>query len=191
MIGPIIYTLMWIIGGILVPDYNHLRDDVSSLFAIDAYRRWFFQSFMIISSALLLAFFIGLHWGVNNGEGSIVGPTLFIISSFFGLLVPSFFPLDAGGEMTTWRGKMHLILIVISGIMQIAAMVFMFVRLRMTDGWISFAIFSLITAIVSLILVVISGIFISSKYMGLIERFMVSSYQIYYFVISLMVFLRN
>ena len=30
-----------------------------------------------------------------------------------------------------------------------------------------------------------------SKYMGLAEKFMVSEYQIYYFVTSLMVFLRN
>ncbi|MGC9779897.1 MAG: DUF998 domain-containing protein [Candidatus Heimdallarchaeota archaeon] len=89
MLSPIIYTLMWIIGDVLVPDYNHIRDDVSSLFAVDAYRRWFFQSFMILSSALLLAFFIGLYWGVNNGEGLIVGPILFIISLVIGLLVSS------------------------------------------------------------------------------------------------------
>ena len=139
----------------------------------------------------MLIFYSGFHWGVNNGEGLIVGPILFIISSVLGVLVAIFFPLDAGGEMLTWRGKMHLILIVISGILTIAAMVFMFFRLRLVEGWSGFAIFSLIAAIVSLILVLVSGIFITSNYMGLIERFMVSSYQIYYYVISLMVFLRN
>lgn len=191
MLAPILYTIMWILGGILVPDYSHIENDVSSLYAIDAYRRWVFQSIMIVTSILLLAFFAGMHWGINNGEGSLVGPILFIASSFIGLLVASFFPLDAGGEITTWRGKMHLILIVITGIMQITAMVFMFVRLRLTEGWIGFAIFSLVAACVSLLLVVISGIFISSNFMGLIERFMVSSYQIYYFVFALMVFIRN
>jgi len=191
MLSPIIYTLMWIFGGIIVPGYSHIKKDVSSLFAIDAYRRWLFQSFFIISSVLMLVFFSGFHWGVNNGEGSIAGPILFIISSFLGVLVAGFFPLDAGGEMTTWRGKGHLILIVISGILTIAAMVLMFVRLRLVDGWIGFAVFSLVTAIVSLILVIISGIFAGTKYLGLVERFMVSSYQIYYFVFGLMLFLRN
>ena len=146
---------------------------------------------MIVTSTLLLAFFAGMHWGVNNGEGSLVGPILFITSSFIGLLVASFFPLDVDGEITTWRGKMHIILIVITGIMQITAMVFMFVRLKLIEGWTGFAIFSLVAACVSLLLVVISGIFITSNFMGLIERFMVSSYQIYYFVFALMVFLRN
>ena len=191
MLSPILYTLLWILGGILVPDYSHIRDDVSSLIAVDAYRRGFFQTFIIISSSLLLIFYIGLHWGVNNGKGSIVGPILFIISSFIGVLVACFFPLDAGGEITSWRGKMHLILIVISGILIIAAMVLMFFRLRLTDGWKGFAIYSLVSAPVTLILVIVMGFFTGSEYMGLVERFMVSKYQLYYFITGLMMFLMN
>lgn len=191
MLSPIIYTLMWIIGGFIVPEYSHIKKDVSSLFAVDAYRRWFFQTFFIVASTLLLAFYFGMHWGVNNGEGSLAGPILFIIGSILGVIVSSFFPLDAGGEMTTWRGKGHLIIIAISGILTIAAMVLMFVRLRLVDSWKGFAIFSLVSAVLALILVIITGIFASSKFMGLVERFMVSEYQIYYFVIALMVFLKN
>ena len=141
ILSPILYTLLWILGGILVPGYSHIRDDVSSLIAVDAYRRAFFHSFIIISSILLFIFYLGLHWGVNNGKGSIAGPVLFIISSFFGVLVACFFPLDAGGELITWRGKMHLILIVISGILIIAAMILVFIRLRSTYGWKGFAIY--------------------------------------------------
>jgi hypothetical protein len=191
MLSPILYTLLWVLGGILVPGYSHIRDDVSSLMAVDAYRRLFFHSFIIISSILLLIFYIGLHWGVNNGKGSIVGPILFIISSFLGVLVACFFPLDAGGEITSWRGKMHLILIVISGILIIAAMVLMFFRFRFTDDWKGFGIYSLVSAPVTLILVIVTGYFTGGEYMGLAERFMVSKYQIYYFVTALMVFLRN
>ncbi|HUT80470.1 MAG TPA: hypothetical protein VMZ29_04630 [Candidatus Bathyarchaeia archaeon] len=39
MISPIIYTLMWIIGGFIVPDYNPLHKDISSLIAVGAYKR--------------------------------------------------------------------------------------------------------------------------------------------------------
>lgn len=191
MLSPILYTLLWILGGIMVPGYSHIRNDVSSLIAVDAYRRGFFQSFIIISSSLLLIFYVGFHWGVNNGKGSIVGPVLFIISSFIGVLVAIFFPLDAGGGITSLRGKMHLILIVISGILIIAAMVLMFFRLRLTDGWKGFAIYSLVSAPVTLILVIVMGFFTGSEYMGLVERFMVSKYQLYYFITGVMVFLMN
>ncbi|NHK30212.1 MAG: DUF998 domain-containing protein [Asgard group archaeon] len=191
MLSPIIYTIMWIIGGFIVPEYSHVKKDVSSLFAVDAHKRWFFQSFFIITSALLLVFFSGMHWGVNSGVGSIVGPIFFIIASVIGLIVACFFPLDAGGELKTWRGKGHFILITITGILTIVAMVLMYVRLRLVVSWIGFAIFSLVIAIVSLVLVIIMGIYAGSDYMGLVERFMVSSYQIYYFVFGLMVFLTN
>jgi hypothetical membrane protein len=191
MLSPIIYTLMWIIGGFVVPGYNHLHKDISSLFAVKAHRRWLFQSLIIVSSALMLVFFAGSHWATNNGEGSLAGPILFIISSVMGLLVACLFPLDEGGEPTTWRGKGHVILVVGMGILQIAAMFFLFFSLRLVDGWKGLAIFNLVAAIVSLILVGVMSFFGGKPYMGLAERFMASSYQIYYFIFALVVYLNN
>ena len=105
MLSPIIYTLMWILGGILIPEYSHIRDDVSTLIAVDAPKKKLFDKFIISSSILLFVFYIGLHWGVNNGEGSIIGPILggivwdvsgpkapFIVSIFVELcLIPLYF----------------------------------------------------------------------------------------------------
>lgn len=191
ILSPIIYTAMWILGGVLQPDYSHVRDDISSLFAVGAPNKGLMQSFIIISSALLFAFYIGLHDGINDGGGSIVGPLLFLTSSVLGILVALFFPLDAGGEISTLRGKTHLILVVGSGLLTIGGMVALWFRLRLVEGWSSFATYSLISAIASLVLVIISGIFIKSKYRGLLERLGVYPYQLYYFVLGLMVFLNN
>ena len=191
MLSPIVYTVMWILGGILQPDYSHIRDDISSLFAVSAPNKGLMQSFIIASSVLLFVFYIGLHEGINDGGGSIVGPILFLTSSVLGILVALFFPLDAGGEIVTLRGKMHLILVIGSGLLTIAGMVALGFRLQLVEGWSAFAAYSLISAIVALILVIISGIFIKSRYRGLLERLGVTPYQLYYFVLSLMVFLSN
>jgi len=86
---------------------------------------------------------------------------------------------------------MHLVLVVTSGLLTIAGMVALWFRLALVEGWNTFATFSLISAMVSFILVVIAAIFIKSNYRGLAERFMVSPFQLYYFVISLMLFLTN
>ena len=190
MLSPIIYTLMWILGGVLQSEYSHVRDDVSSLVAVDAPNKKLFDKFLITSNVLLFAFYAGLHWGINNGEGSIIGPALFLISSIVGILVALLFPLDADGEITSTRGKMHVLLVVM-GILTIAGMIAMWFRLESVVEWSAFATFSLIAAIVSLILVAITAIAATSKYLGLVERFMVSSYQVYYFVLALMVFLNN
>ena len=34
MLGPVLYTMIWILGGILQLDFSHIRDDVSSLIAV-------------------------------------------------------------------------------------------------------------------------------------------------------------
>lgn len=182
---------MWILGGILQSDYSHIRDDISSLFAVDAPNQRFYQSFMIIETILLFVFFLILHEGINDGGSSIVGPFLLIVIAILGILVALFFPLDAGGELITFRGKMHLVLVVIMGILQIVGMVALWFRLQSVVGWSVFATYSLISAIISLILVIIAGIYATSNYKGLIERLMVSPYQLYYFVLSLMVFQNN
>jgi len=191
MLSPIVYTVMWILGGILQPDYSHIRDDISSLFAVGAPNKGLMQSFIVASSVLLFVFYVGLHEGLKAGGGSIVGPALFLTSSVLGMLVAFVFPLDAGGAIVTVRGKMHLILVVGSGLLTIAGMVALWFRLRLAEGWSAFAAYSLVSAGVSLILVMISGIFINSKFRGLLERFGVYPFQLYYFVLSLMVFLNN
>ncbi len=191
MLSPIIYTAMWIICGSLDSEYNHIRDDISSLFAVGAPNKRLAQSFVITESVLLFVFFIGLHGGINDGGGSIFGPIVLIISSILGIMVALFFPLDEGGEFTSLRGKMHITLVVLMGLFAIAGMVALWIRLQFVSVWSGFATFSLISAIASLIGVIISGIFAAGKYRGIIERIMVTPYQLFYFVLSLMVFLNN
>ncbi len=191
MMSPIVYTLMWIVGGMLRPEYSHIRDDVSSLMATGAPRKRLLDAFIITSSVLLFVFYLGVHDGINNGQGSMVGPMLLLASSILGICVALFFPLDAGGEFQTFRGKMHIVLIVASGILTIAGMVALWLRLESIEGWQAFATYSLLSAIVSLILVILAGIYANTKYRGIVERFMVTAYQLYYFVLALMVFLTN
>jgi hypothetical protein len=191
MLSPIVYTAMWIYVGRLDSEYIHIRDDISSLFAVGAPNQRLAQVFIIISSVLLFIFYLGLHDGLNDGGGSIVGPILLIISSILGVLVAFFFPLDVGGEIKTYRGKMHILLVVASGILTITGMVLLWLRLQLVAVWSAFATFSLVSAILSAILIIISGIFATGKYRGILERFGVTPYQLYYFVLGLMVFLVN
>ena len=190
MLSPIVYTAMWILGGKLQSDYSHIRDDISSLFAVGAPNKKLMQSFIIVSSILLFLFYLGLHEGLNDG-GSIIGPYFFILASIFGILIAFFFPLDEGGEIITWRGKMHLILVIVMGILTIGGMIALWFRLNMVPGWSTCANYSLISAIVALILLIISGIFIKGKYRGLLERLGVTPFQLFYFILPLMVFLNN
>jgi hypothetical protein len=182
---------MWILGGKLQKDYSHIQDDISSLFAVGAPNKRLMQSFIIISSVLLFLFYIGLYERLNDGEGSIIGPLLFLIGSIMGMLIAFFFPLDAGGEIITWRGKMHLTLVIAMGILTISGMIALWYRFQLVPRWQAFANYSLFSAIIALILLIISGIFITSKYRGLLERIGVTPFQVYYFILPLMIFLNS
>lgn len=190
MLSPIVYTLMWIVGGKLRSDYSHIKHDISSLFAVKAPNQRLMQTFIIVSSVLLFFFYLGLHEGLKDG-GSIIRPYLFITASILGMFIAFFFPLDEGGEMTTWRGKMHLILVILMGILTVAGMILLWFRLKNVSGWKIFAIFSLVSAIAALILLIISGIFVKGNYRGLLERLGVTPFQLFYFILSLMIFLNN
>lgn len=191
MLSPIIYTALWIIGGYLQPDYSHIKQDVSTLVSVNAPNKKLLDKFIMTSSTLLFIFYLGMYWGINNGTGSLLAPVLFIVAGFLGILVAFFFPLDEGGEMVTTKAKLHLALISISGLLTISGMVVLWFDLAADVVWGTFASFSLIMAILSLIFVVATPLSMRSSYMGLVERFMVSTYQIYYFVLALMVFLTN
>ncbi|UCE45985.1 MAG: DUF998 domain-containing protein [Methanobacteriota archaeon] len=191
MLSPVVYTAMWILGGRLQSDYSHVRDDISSLFAVGAPNKRLMQSFIVVSSVLLLLFYIGLHDGLGDDGGSIIGPSVLIIASVIGILVAGFFPLDEGGEFVTLRGKMHIILVVAMGTLTIAGMVALWFRLDSVEGWSAFADYSLVSAIAALILMVISGIFAAGRYRGLLERLGVTPFQLYYYVLPLMVYLNN
>ena len=65
---------------------------------------------------------------------SILGSVLFVVSFFLGILVALFFPLDAGGEFTTYNGKMHTILIVTSGSLTIAGIIVLWFSLETIEG---------------------------------------------------------
>jgi hypothetical protein len=190
MLSPIVYTAMWIVGGNLQSDYSHIKNDISSLFAVGAPNKKLMQTFIIVSSILLFLFYLGLHEGLKDG-GSIISPYLFIISSILGILIAFFFPLDEGGEIITWRGKMHLTLVIAMGMLTIAGMIVLWFRLKNITGWSTFATYSLISAIIALILMIISSIFIKGNYRGLLERLGVTPFQLFYFLLPLMIFLNN
>ncbi|UCC19458.1 MAG: hypothetical protein JSV62_15370, partial [Promethearchaeota archaeon] len=60
MLSPIVFNLIWIIGGFIQPGYDHILNDVSSLMALGAPNKLLFDLMNIASFILEIIFFIGL-----------------------------------------------------------------------------------------------------------------------------------
>ncbi|MFA9496814.1 MAG: DUF998 domain-containing protein [Candidatus Bathyarchaeota archaeon] len=189
MLGPILYTTAWVLGGILQPEYSHIRDDISSLMAVGAPNKKLFDLMNIINNALMIIFFGSLHWFINDGQGSYIGPICFMFSNSIGLAVVLFFPLDEGGEPVTPRGKMHVTLVGMMSVFALVGMIALWRRLIFTPGWVRFGNYTLISLIVTIITAVIAAKNIGTDRMGITERFVVTANLQYFFAIALNVYL--
>lgn len=188
MISPILYTMIWVIGGFVIPGYNHISDDVSRLMAVGAPYKPLFDIMFITSSVLMILFYCILHKAINDGEGSKIAPIIFVIVNVIGLLIGLFFPLDADGQIVTWTGTMHIILVMSMGFIAMAGMLLMYFRLKGVEDWNGYDKYSLISFVVNLISGLLAAFFTGSPIMGLVERIVVTASVQYNFMLGFQVF---
>lgn len=191
MLSPIVFNLIWIMGGILQPGYDHIRDDVSSLMALGAPNKLLFDIMNITNFVLTIIFLIGLILVIKELEGPIVGPVILLIGNILGITVPIFFPLNYGGEPTGITGMMHLIIVMLTGFIALGGMIAMWRGLRKVDEWKGYDVYSLITFILTLIFTMILVITVGSEIMGLAERLVIIVNGQYIFVLALKTFLTS
>lgn len=191
MIGPVFYTLIWVLGGILQPDYSHVRDDVSSLLAVGAPNKRLFDIMHITDVILVIIFFSTFHWAIDGGQGLIVGPACFLLANLLELAVGLFFPLDEGGEIKTHKGKMHWNLVQVMAVLAAVGMLAMAYRFFYTPGWEWMGTYSLITFVVTGVTGLFAAKKVGTNIMGLAERLVVTTNAQYIFVLALIVFLAS
>jgi len=186
--SPIVFNLIWIIGGIIQPGYDHIRDDVSSLMALGAPNKLLFDIMNITSFVLAIIFLIGLILVIKELKGSIVGPVILLSGRILGLMVPLFFPLNYGGVPTGFTGTMHLIIVMITGFIALGGMIAMWRGLRKVDEWNGYDMYSLITFILTLVVTMLLVFAAGSEIMGLVERIVIIVNDQFIFVLALKTF---
>ena len=189
MLGPVLYTLIWVLGGILQPGYSHVRDDVSSLMAVGAPNKRLFDLMQTLDVMLMMVFFTSLHWAIEGGEGSILGPACFVASNVVGLAVVLFYPLDEGGGIESPNAQMHIKLVMLMSVLAMIGMVAMWLRFMGAEGWAGFGWYTLATFAVTLVTGLFAARTMGSEIMGLTERLVVTANVQYFFVLALKVYL--
>ena len=188
IIAPILYLLMVIIGGALIPGYSHIAETVSELLVAGAPNRPLLVTLSVINSVLGMLFPIGLHRGINEGKGSKVGPAFLIIASALTILTAAFFPQDPGGEPVTLAGTVHVVLIIPMVVLSLGAFLAFWRRLKSDSLWSGYDRYSLVTFIIAIPLGVISAFSLNSPYIGLLERISVAVILQWGFVMAIKLF---
>lgn len=103
IVGPIVFTLLVILQGLLQPDYSHLVLPISALAVFPS--GWLQTVNFCLTGALMVAYAVGLHLGIRSSRNSVVGPALLMVSGI-GLIVAGAFPMvtDASGALVEPTG---------------------------------------------------------------------------------------
>ncbi len=135
MFGTVLFFALIFIIGATRDGYSFLRDEISQLSASGAPAAWAQATNFIVFGLIVIGLAFGLHRGITDGRGSLLGP---ILIGAFGLLAAfgnGIFPTDQYGAAETTVGTLHSLT---AGFGFIAVIVAMFVlpkRLRQDDDW--------------------------------------------------------
>jgi hypothetical membrane protein len=97
ILGPILFTVAFIVQALFRPGYSHVAEPVSALAA--GPNGWIQSANFLVFGSLMMAFALGLHQGMRATRRGVVGPALLVVSGV-GLILAGVFPwaLDAGGD---------------------------------------------------------------------------------------------
>ncbi|MEE8323428.1 MAG: DUF998 domain-containing protein, partial [Candidatus Bathyarchaeia archaeon] len=153
IIAPIIFAIIVMIAGLLRPDYSHLINFVSELGAVGAPNAIIQRINFVLVGILIVGFTFGLHRGIGDGKGSIIGPLLFAI---FGLsaVVSGIFSTDPI-QPGSFSDIMHSMSSAIGSMAAIFGFFIISIRLEQDILWERYRYFSIVIAFVAIVVSVV------------------------------------
>ena len=109
VLSPVIYIVADIVASRRYPGFSYADQAVSELFAIGAPTSGLIVPLFTLSSALLLAFGLGV-WSFANRRAERLLAVAFALSAINALVLWNFFPMHMRGEARSMTDTMHLVL---------------------------------------------------------------------------------
>lgn len=142
MAAAALFTLGWIVAGLLEPGYNWTRQDISDLTAATAENPWVFGLAEPLAGILLLVFAAGLFGAVGDRWSGRIGTALLAVFAAAEVAVGAYLHLDCSlaeeacrqAEHTT-RHELHGGLAGVSILALLAAIFLLARRFRREDSW--------------------------------------------------------
>lgn len=186
---PLFFAFIFIIGATR-SGYNLMSDEISQLSASGVPGAWAQTANFIVFGVISIGLAVGLHRGLTNGEGSVLGP---VLVGAFGLLAAignGLFPTDRIGSPETTMGTLHSLTAGIGFLAVISAMFVLARRMRIDDDWSDLAGPSRLIGVSAAILMVLYLIAKENEgfldgHVGLIQRLFAATVLTWLFLLAL------
>lgn len=187
-LSALVYLAHVVVGGILLPEYNHMTQTISELTATGAPNASFLRVLTTIYGALAIVFSVSLFmWFRKTGfnKAAKTGAILLIIMEIVSLVGYGLFPLEGGTEMDP-ANMGHLVVTGIVVLCTITCGFFISVGLKKTV-FKGTGIFIFVCAIIMVLSGGLTPVSMANNLpiAGLVERINIFTLQLWIFVLSL------
>lgn len=170
IVAPIIFFIILIVAGLLRAGYNPISRYGSDLEL--GPNSWLQRANFILFGVLAMAFAVGLHRGINDGKGSRIGPVLIGVAGI-AIVLEAIFIEPASGKHSM-PGSIHAHASQMLSGSLIVAYILIALRLRRDRCWRGYALYSVIAAVLSFVLLVAlmwgAGSDLLASRIGLVQR---------------------
>ncbi len=174
IVGAAIFVFNVVLGGMITPDYSHLRHAVSELTQSGAQNTVLLSTFFILSALLFLVFGVAVYRKYHrNRERVAIGGIMIALYAVQAVLLASIFPQDPIGSEATFPGTMHLVVVGISALCIMAAILLVGYGVDQSSSlWRGFRLYSILSLVIMLVSGASTGILIANNIdlLGLVER---------------------
>jgi len=174
ILGPIVYILNVVLGGIITPDYSHIQNAVSELTQRGAPNIVILSTLFVVSAILILLFGIAIIMRYKSQNRRLyAGGVLIVIYGIFAASLASVFPQDPLGGESTFPGTMHLVIAGLTAFVIMGGILLSGLGMgKQTGPWRRFKLYSVITVILVFVFGAPTPILIMNKIelLGLFER---------------------
>jgi hypothetical protein len=183
IISLVTYVLAVVIGGFLIPEYNHLNQAISEIEPlIKNNAKYIVTSLFTVYNVCALCYGIS-QYNIFKKKTIKVQAICISLISLFGILM-YFFPMDIVGSDVTVKGVIHIAL---AGLMAPLTVAVCFLGYFSYKSNKKMSIYSLLTSIIILVCGGSSAYLTANSlpFMGLLERITIGSYVLWLFITAI------
>jgi hypothetical membrane protein len=185
IVGPVLYTVTWLVLGFLDPAYSHTRDPISNLSAIGAPYALVMTSIIFVFALLIVVFAYGLHRGLPSGFWAGPAALAFAGVGYAGIALAPLNLADPGAPNVP-----HTISASVTVFAMMLAPILLFPRLRRAPGWRNLSGYSIATTLAALAFAVLASLPAFAGREGLMQRLVLGVVLVWMIVIAIRLYTR-
>lgn len=189
VLGPIVYFVTVVLGGIITPNHSHIRNAVSELTQRGAPNIVVLSSLFVLSAILILIFGITIMLRYRHGNKRVfAGGILIVVYGIFATSLATVFPMDPLSGETTFFGTMHIVIAGLTAFVIMGSILLIGLGIYQPAGyWHHFRLYSIISVILVFVLGATTPILIMNdiELIGIFERLTQLAYMQWFVMFAL------